>query len=523
MIRFLSTRASISRYGVPMSVNATSNLALGPYAGWTRERLIERLMQLECTPQGTAGPPSLPSTNPESSFDFSKHPRRKIALKFCYSGWEYGGLAHQMGPTPLPTVENVLFDSMAKAHLIDPTAGLDGCGWERCGRTDRGVSAAGQVVSLWIRSQICPVEGHDEEEDPTVEELGKSVPEGSTDDAFGALTLDTDPTSTFTSHTRDSKPNQEIDYLNVLNRLLPDTIRIIAWSPVSDAFSARFACKYRHYKYFFSSLHLDVPRMQAAAPRLLGEHDFRNLCKLDVQKQLTSFKRRILRASITPLCETDNDGHDKMYVFDLVGTAFLYHQVRHIMAALFLVGSGLEPPEIITELMNVEAGAEPIRAEDVANGRPYAVVNSKPDYQMADALPLMLWECGYDKSELHWRTGGYVDGHNTIKGDLYQQLGGIYTRSRVYSVLDQHFMTAVGVHHPPLLKNGAEQLGDNAARERVTNVPLGGGTSKRLQKYKPLLERQRLDTVEVMNERWRLGKGSRRDARRVAAIADNDE
>ena len=35
-------------------------------------------------------------------------------------------------------------------------------------------------------------------------------------------------------------------------------------------------------------------RMEAAAAYLLGEHDFRNLCKLYVQRQLTSFKRTIL-------------------------------------------------------------------------------------------------------------------------------------------------------------------------------------------------------------------------------------
>ena len=52
----------------------------------------------------------------------------------------------------------------------------------------------------------------------------------------------------------------------------------------------------------------------------------------------------------------------------------------------------------------------------------------------------------------------------------------------------------------------------------VINVPLGGGTFKRLQKYKPLLERQRLDVVEVMNERWRLGKGLRRDEKRRIAV-----
>jgi tRNA pseudouridine38/39 synthase len=57
-------------------------------------------------------------------------------------------------------------------------------------------------------------------------------------------------------------------------------------------------------------------------------------------------------------------------------------------------------------------------------------------------------------------------------------------------------------------------------------IPLGGGMYKRisLDKYVPLLQRNRLDTVEVMNERWRLGKGFRRNERRKAAedAADDD-
>src|SRR5260221_2459091 len=165
--RLLATRSSLNRFGIPMSPAVSLNITPSPYAGWTRERLVERLMQLEGTEQTESQDVTGSDTGPLTSttttgqdkdkvsktFDFSKHPRRKIALKFCYSGWEYSGLAHQIGPTPLPTVENVLFDAMVKAHLVDPATGLDGCGWERCGRTDRGVSAAAQVVSLWIRSQ----------------------------------------------------------------------------------------------------------------------------------------------------------------------------------------------------------------------------------------------------------------------------------------------------------------------------------------------------------------------------------
>jgi len=136
-------------------------------------------------------------------------------------------------------------------------------------------------------------------------------------------------------------------------------------------------------QYFFSSLHLDISRMEAAAAHLLHV-----VAKIVLtQRQLTNFKRTILRSSITPLADEMDETNDRVYVFDLVGIAFLYHQVRHIMAALFLVG---EHPKIIAELMNFEEGAEPTHE----SGEVYT------DYQMADDLPLMLWECGYDESEL---------------------------------------------------------------------------------------------------------------------------
>ncbi len=105
--------------------------------------------------------------------------------------------------------------------------------------------------------------------------------------------------------------------------------------------------------------------MRDAAERLLGENDFRNLCKLDASKQIVSFKRKILRAEISPVsifvknkCSGEDSAAQSpeasIYVFDLVGTAFLYHQVRCIMAILLLVGSGLEPPSVVTALLNAD-------------------------------------------------------------------------------------------------------------------------------------------------------------------------
>ncbi|KAJ3754153.1 pseudouridine synthase [Lentinula raphanica] len=432
------------------------------YENWSRDELIARIQALEGSDSSRR---NAPKTRPSNEFNFASHARRKIALKFCYSGWEYNGLAYQLKPTPLPTVEGVIFEALTRTRLIDPAAGYEGCGWEKCGRTDRGVSAAGQVISLWVRSA------------------------------------------------------PELNYVAILNRVLPSTIRILAWSPVSTTFSARYACKCRHYKYFFSSEHLDISKMRDAASRLLGQHDFRNLCKLDPAKQITIFDRRILRADIEPVEPSNSTASASMHVLNLVGTAFLYHQVRHIMAVLLLVGRGLEHPSVITSLLCTKEGAEQTHA-----GESIEVVDSKPEYQMADALPLMLWDCVYSDDDVDWRTDGHEvgsagDQSNGSSEDgrgVYHDLHSIRSRSQIYTALNQHFLDAASFFFAEPWVIGPEGvLGVKHGANVMMEVPLGGGRSRKLQQYVPLLKRKRLDPVDVVNERWRNGKGFRRDQRKM--------
>ncbi|KAF7421051.1 hypothetical protein PC9H_011571 [Pleurotus ostreatus] len=461
------------------------------YENWTREELIARLAQLDDSPKLNTATAASSKKIPDKPFSFASYSRRKIALKFCYSGWEYNGLAHQLGPTPLPTVEGTLFDALAHARLIDSSAGFEGCGFERCGRTDKGVSAAGQVVSLWVRSA--------QKHEPSPTKAATGPPEVAHDAESSNLlgdfgTFDDDIVETSNTSIAPVADTPELRYVSILNRVLPPTIRVLAWSPVQDDFSARFNCRYRHYKYFFSPTGLDLSLMREGASRLVGEHDFRNLCKLDPAKQITSFKRRIIRADISPVC-------DGMYVFDLVGTAFLYHQVRHIMAILFLVGTGIERPSVVTALLNVASGAE-------TDPSLLEVVDRKPEYQMADGLPLMLWDCGYSENDVQWQTDS--------EANLYHELDSILARSTVHNVLDSHFLEAAAQYHPPppqpfpLSTTGV----DISSGSEAFNIPLGGGTSKRVVTYVPLLERKRLESVEVVNERWRIGKGMRREERR---------
>ncbi|KAJ7512660.1 pseudouridine synthase [Mycena galericulata] len=491
------------------------------YESWSKEDLIARLIQLEgekeLAPRVAITPPPPDPRRLWKIFDFSSYPRRKIALKFCYSGWAYNGLAIQADPTPLPTVEGVLFEALTKARLIDPDAGLEGCGWERCGRTDRGVSAGGQVISLWVRSALdnaslnAPNPSIPSSKDPPedVEEAADTEDEfPGLDGDFGSL-----DDMSFPPPAKVPKKSEH-SYALILNRILPPTIRILAWSPVAPEFSSRFACKSRHYKYFFSPDGLDIPLMAEAAALLVGGHDFRNFCKLDPAKQLTTYRRRILSADINPVAGSATG----MYVLDLKGSAFLYHQVRHIMAVLFLVGTGLEPPSVVTALLNVEPGAE---------GDPaLPVVDTRPEYQMADALPLMLYECHYAPGDVEWRVDEAVDADALAPTGpgLYHQLHALHARSDMYATLNREFLHAAAVHHAapplhlPLTKTGFVPDG-----KIPLNLPLGGGEFRRTAKYVPLLERTRGDHFEVVNERWRLGKGARRDERRKVAEDDGDE
>lgn len=42
-----------------------------------------------------------------------------------------------------------------------------------------------------------------------------------------------------------------------------------------------------------------------------------------------------------------------MYMLEIRANAFLWHQIRCIMAVLLLIGEGKEQPEVISELLDV--------------------------------------------------------------------------------------------------------------------------------------------------------------------------
>lgn len=130
----------------------------------------------------------------------------------------------------------------------------------------------------------------------------------------------------------------------MLNAILPNDIRVLGWCPVKLDFNARFGTRSRIYRYYFVRRNLDLRLMLKSSKKYIGEHDFRHFCKIDLGN-VTNFVRTIIRTDIVKLFDGENEGKEIWY-FEIEGQAFLWHQVRYLVAILFLIGSHLEEPTV---------------------------------------------------------------------------------------------------------------------------------------------------------------------------------
>ncbi|CEG43178.1 trna pseudouridine(38-40) synthase [Plasmopara halstedii] len=282
-------------------------------------------------------------------FNLTNYSMRTVAIKFLYLGENYAGFARQ---DHMPeTVERYLIEALKRSKLIDK---IEDAEYSRCGRTDRGVSAFGQVVALRVRSNL-----------PASAQLltGSSIDDVKPGEKFKVRLA-----------TGEEKMVTEIDYASHLNRALPTAIRVYSVASCRSDFSARFDCKARMYRYFFLRRNLDIEKMQVAANELVGKHDFRNFCRIDTNCQV--FERKIQSFQIVKCSShTAEDPRQQMYRCEVFGRAFLWHQVRCMVEVLFLVGSGREEPSIVLQLLDI------------------AHTPRKPQYDMAADLPLVLHDC----------------------------------------------------------------------------------------------------------------------------------
>ncbi|XP_058251588.1 tRNA pseudouridine(38/39) synthase [Hemibagrus wyckioides] len=357
----------------------------------------------------------------KKAFDFAAHPRRHVALRLAYLGWQYQGFAVQENTDN--TVEARVFEALLKTKLVQDRQSSN---YHRCGRTDKGVSAFSQVISIDLRSS-------------QFSGLGVTVPDGIEPKAGGG-----------------AETKAELPYVKMLNRVLPPDIRALGWSPVPIGFSARFDCQSRTYRYYFPCGDLDVQLMAEAAKRYEGTHDFRNLCKMDVGNGVLQFQRTITSASVQP-CQPGHPSPSdpqRLYVFEVKGLAFLYHQVRCMMAVLLLIGQKLEAPDVINQLLDVKNNPR------------------KPQYSMAVDYPLVLYECHFDG--LRWISEPEEESH-------------------VLSSLLQHWtQTAVRAQ----VLNGMIHGLQSPDTDKAPVIPCCLMEGSRQRNYRPLLERPRCESLE---------------------------
>lgn len=97
--------------------------------------------------------------------------------------------------------------------------------------------------------------------------------------------------------------------------------------------------------------------MNQAVQHIIGTHDFRNLCKMDVANGVVEYFRRIINANIK-ICYENNQFFSRDYdmcELTIVGKAFLWHQIRCIVSILILVGQHKENENIFKDLLNIES------------------------------------------------------------------------------------------------------------------------------------------------------------------------
>ncbi|KAH8899619.1 pseudouridine synthase [Thozetella sp. PMI_491] len=540
------------------------------YDRWTKESLIERVKQLEA--ELRAIPPveqttvaatgqAEPSTDPpqdhagparrvpkkKKQIDPTKYLTRVVGLKLAYLGKNYNGFEFQ-NTTVQATIEEELWKALVKSCLIFPekTEEVNFAPFEysKCGRTDRGVSAFGQVINIRVRSNR--PKPKDEPEGPPTETLGEGEDAQMTDIAANAQDGTEEKKSDGPqAHKPEWDPiRDEIDYCKVLNRLLPPDIRILAWCPnLPPDFDARFSCRERQYRYYFTqpayspmpaSMNmpkgaatsrdgwLDIDAMRKAAKLFEGLHDFRNFCKVDPAKQISNFWRRMFECDIVEVKdlgsalpyvegpdfrpETLAEGkHPKVYYFHVRGSAFLWHQIRHMVSVVLAVGQGFEQPSIVSDLLDVQKTPR------------------RPAYTMAEEVPLVLWDCLFPDlsqelpQDLRSPTVPHIEYTDSINwiwvgedmlsklhgpGGLANQVWEEWRAKKMDEVLANQLLEAVVTK--PNLGRQLRRVEKPRPSDRVFE---GGNTARLLGVYHPIFKKRLLATPDEVNDKFAQSRG----------------
>ena len=146
--------------------------------------------------------------------------------------------------------------------------------------------------------------------------------------------------------------------LKAINSQLPPDIVVQSLEEVSEDFHPRFGAKRKTYRYqiwcgalpdpftYRYALHYPYPihedKMQEAANRMIGEHDFACFCASGSQ----------VKDTIRKIYSIDVKREGNMVWVDVCGNGFLYNMVRIIIGTLLYVNEGKLSTAEISEIIN---------------------------------------------------------------------------------------------------------------------------------------------------------------------------
>ncbi|KAM3874369.1 pseudouridylate synthase 1 homolog [Diretmus argenteus] len=239
--------------------------------------------------------------------DEKKYPKKKVVLLMAYSGKGYYGMQRNPGTSQFRTIEDDLVTSLIKSGCIPENHGDDmkKMSFQRCARTDKGVSAAGQVVSLklWLIDNV----------------------------------------------------------IDKINEHLPPQIRVLGLKRVTQGFNSKNSCDARTYCYMLPTVAFspkDYDTQNSAVFRLepetlqrvnrlftlyKGTHNFHNFTSQKAPQD-PSARRYITEMSCgEPFIRSDAE----FAVITVRGQSFMLHQIRKMIGLVIAIIKGYAKEEVI--------------------------------------------------------------------------------------------------------------------------------------------------------------------------------
>ncbi|WP_433222596.1 tRNA pseudouridine(38-40) synthase TruA [Microtetraspora malaysiensis] len=243
----------------------------------------------------------------------------RLRLDLGYDGTDFSGWARQ---PERRTVQGELEGALGRILRMAPAPQLT-----VAGRTDAGVHARGQVAHVDLPLSRLAV--------ADTARARQRDPETDPEDAWRA---------------------EGAHWLAALTRrlagVLPLDVRVYAVSVAPEGFDARFSALFRRYVYrvcdapggtdplrrrevLWHNRPLDVDLLNAAAERLIGEHDFAAFCR---KREGATTIRELQRLDWVR-------GEDGIVQATVIADAFCHSMVRALVGSLLAVGEGRQPVE----------------------------------------------------------------------------------------------------------------------------------------------------------------------------------